>query len=198
MKKVFIFIMALFALACNDKKGHSNATSQEVSIYGTPVTALASEALQHVKQRFAGLKTKSADSKLNTKILNVFKELDHYTLTQCPYYKLNIEAFYNNPSPETLLSCLFVSEDEVYYIGERDGKVEFNLVLTKKGSEWESELGEHWDKVIGWLPAKLEEAGSKDFKIFRVYWQEYVTYNQNEKPVFHRITGEEIAPPQTM
>lgn len=195
MKKSFIFILALFVLACNERKVNSNVTtSDEVSLYGIPPTEASTEALQSILQRFAGQQTKSAAPRPTSEIFRVLSSPERYTFTQCPYYRLNIETFYKDLSPEKILRCLYVPQDEIYYIGEQEGKVVFNLVLTKVNSQWELNFGEDWDKVIGWLPEKIMKADSKEYKIFKVDMQEYVTYTQNEKPVYHRITGEEISP----
>ena len=148
---------------------------------------------EKAKAAFDGLKKKYA-SFPNRLPYSLIRSIDTLDLEVMPYYEFDYEKFYLDPSPETLLKCLEEPDDKVYFSIKKNGEITYSLIAVKRNGEWQlGEFGEGWGKVIAWLPAKLAEAGTTSYKIFRPCGLEYVVYMRNGEPVFCRITGEEAS-----
>ena len=53
---------------------------------------------------------------------------------------------------------------------------------------------EDWEKVVSWLPGKLLNADTKDYKMFTLYAMTYFLFYRDGKPVYCDLTGKEYTP----
>ena len=53
---------------------------------------------------------------------------------------------------------------------------------------------EDWEKVVSWLPGKLLNADTKDYKMFTLYAMIYFLFYRDGEPIYCDLTGKEYTP----
>ena len=65
----------------------------------------------------------------------------------------------------------------------------------KEGSVWKMEsMIEDWEKVVSWLPGKLLNADTEEYKMFTLYAMTYFLFCRDGGPVYCDLTGKEYTP----
>ncbi len=186
MRNLFILLFTLGLFACSDKQTVNNQENL-VSL----ISKIDKDILREIEASYDTLftTTRSVTSSVYPNFYTALKETDNYT--QIPYYELDKESFYGNPSAEKLMECLHLSEKEKWFIGY-NSKDTMLFVIQNISGNWDIRtFTNDWNIVQRWLPAKLKEAGVTNYKLFRLGYNEYVTFDKNSKPVFYHITGGE-------
>lgn len=191
MKNIIFICLSIILVGCSINKDASNPIDN---------TKLGSILSNHEKlivdnmKNLYSIKDASGSRSLPREMpFSVMSEIDSSNLELLPYYELDEKVFYNDPSPENILSNLSKSEDKYFSI-KKDGKLMYSMILKKVEENWRlRQLRGDWERIIGWLPEKLSTADSREYKIFSTCGLEFVIYTKEGKPVFCRITGEEIS-----
>ena len=173
MRNLILCVCVLLIGACVDSKVKEKSGTR--LIVGNFMDEKAKAAFDGLKKKYASTEARGEYVFPNRLPYSLIRSIDSLDL-------------------ETLLKCLEEPDDKVYFSVKKDGEITYNLIAVKRNGEWQfGEFGEGWGKVIAWLPAKLTEAGTTSYKIFRPCGLEYVVYERNGEPVFCRITGEEAS-----
>ncbi|WP_065219329.1 MULTISPECIES: hypothetical protein [Butyricimonas] len=145
--------------------------------------------IQELKNFYESLKTTSCAAQ-RTKLSSFafFENIDAYTVLKIPYYVLNQEKFYENPSPKQLMNNLYQPDEKKWFVGMGRDTVLFTA--EKQDSVWiPRTFILDWGKVISWLPAKLKKTGANDYKIFELGNNIYITFKRNETNIYYVVTG---------
>ena len=122
-------------------------------------------------------------------------ELKKFSVEACPYYEFDIQKFYSSPSLAQILECLSLPQDKACLLGKRTDGTTFLLMTIKEGGVWKMEsMIEDWEKVVSWLPGKLLNADTKDYKMFTLYAMTYFLFYRDGEPVYCDLTGKEYTP----
>lgn len=195
MRNLILFVLILFVFACSDsKKNIKIGEDPQVGNLMDGKTKAAFDGLKaEYKSMSASIKARGAFTCMDSPPFIVIRDMDSLDVEVMPYYDFDQEKFYKDPSPENILKSLSKPDDKVYFAVKKNSVIMYSLMAAKKDGEWKFDgLSEDWGKVIGWLPSRLAEAGTTSYKIFRPCGLEYVVYERAGKPVFCRITGEEV------
>lgn len=185
MKKyVFLFVLSLL-FACADNVSPGSRQKQ-----GTEELSASEQLIvQTLKDFFKPVLEASRSSEgAESGTFSFFRNIDAYALSSLPYYVFDSEKFYENPSPEMLACCLRPSTHEKWFMGVATDSVFFSAV--EQDSTWRMRsFIQQWGKLVSWLPAKLQEANTDDYKLFKLGYNIYVSFNRDGHDVYYPITG---------
>lgn len=196
MKNLILLVLILFVFACSDSK--KDIKTEKRPEVGNLMDDRARAAFVGLKSMYesmsASMKSRGESSRMDIPPFIVIRDMDSLDVEVMPYYDFNEEKFYEDPSPENIIKNLSKADDKVYFAVKKNGEIMYSMMAVQKGGKWQFDgMSEDWGRIIGWLPAKLLEAGATSYKIFRPCGLEYVVYEKDGKPVFCRITGEEAS-----
>lgn len=195
MRKYVLISWILFSISCAEPKQVSTErySIQEIS---TELGNNYSDVVKDLKSLYAldNITRASNDVPINP-MRKFIGEIEKYKLSTLTYYKFDNTKFYEDPSEENLQKCM-EPLDKLNIIAERDGFVEWRLIVKKQEGLWTMEQATYeYGKVISWLGDSLYRAGTKKCKIFLLgSTREFVTYEKNGDPLYFKITGEPILP----
>lgn len=195
MRKYVLISWILFSISCAEPKQVSTErySIQEIS---TELGNNYSDVVKDLKSLYAldNITRASNDVPINP-MRKFIGEIEKYKLSTLAYYKFDNTKFYEDPSEENLQKCM-EPLDKLNIIAERDGFVEWRLIVKKQEGLWTMEQATYeYGKVISWLGDSLYRAGTKKCKIFLLgSTREFVTYEKNGAPLYFKITGEPILP----
>ena len=107
----------------------------------------------------------------------------------------DVQKFYAAPSPAQILECLSLPQDKACLLGKRTDGTTFLLMTIKEGGVWKMEsMIEDWEKVVSWLPGKLLNADTKDYKMFTLYAMTYFLFYRDGETIYWDLTGKEYTP----
>lgn len=183
-------MVILIAVACSDKK--MNPLSEKIAGIDKPLNEVEMRLLKDLQKEYIGYftsRSENVDEPFKTLI-----EMDSFEFSVCPAYELDIDRFYMNPSAEMLLACLSPLKNQIWFAGKQANGKSVRLDFLKEGERWRlSGSINDFGKVVSWLPMALAKADSRRYMEFNVFGHEYVVYLKNGKPIYHRITGDEIS-----
>lgn len=194
MKK-YIFICWVFCLLACAESRQAAVGKYSIREISTEVGDQYADIVRDLKALYAQEESANVpDSVFKGSVMAFIGEIEKYHLSTLPYYRFDNAKFYEDPSIENLQKCMIPLE-KLNMIAERDGDVEWRLVVQKEDSIWMMRRGTYqYGKVISWLQDSLYHAGTKDFKIFvHGSTREFVTYEKDGEPLYFRITGEPVS-----
>lgn len=194
MKKYVLICLTLFLFSCGEPKQTAieRYSVQEIS---TELGDKYTDIVKDLKALYAPENiTRVSNETPISPTKKFIGEIEKYKLSTLAYYKFDNTRFYEDPSEDNLEKCMIPME-KLNIIAERDGIIEWRLVVEKKDGLWMMERATYqYGKAISWLCDSLYNAGTKNCKIFLLgSTREFVTYEKNGEPVYFRITGEPIS-----
>lgn len=189
MSKYLVIILFLVC-SCMDKNknSHSDKVGEGVNL---PLTEDVDQILDALVERYSTV----SRSMLQYEPDKTLVELKKCSVEVCPYYEFDVQKFYAAPSPAQILECLSLPQDKACLLGKRTDGTTFLLMTMKEGDVWKMEsMIEDWEKVVSWLPGKLLNADTKDYKMFTLYAMTYFLFYRDGEPVYCDLTGKEYTP----
>ena len=189
MSKYLVIILFLVC-SCMDKNknSHSDKVGEGVNL---PLTEDVDQILDALVERYSTV----SRSMLQYEPDKTLVELKKFSVEACPYYEFDIQKFYSSPSLAQILECLSLPQDKACLLGKRTDGTTFLLMTIKEGGVWKMEsMIEDWEKVVSWLPGKLLNADTKDYKMFTLYAMTYFLFYRDGEPVYCDLTGKEYTP----
>ena len=189
MSKYLVIILFLVC-SCMDKNknSHSDKVGEGVNL---PLTEDVNQILDALVERYSTV----SRSMLQYEPDKTLVELKKCSVEVCPYYEFDVQKFYAAPSPAQILECLSLPQDKACLLGKRTDGTTFLLMTMKEGDVWKMEsMIEDWEKVVSWLPGKLLNADTKDYKMFTLYAMTYFLFYRDGEPVYCDLTGKEYTP----
>ena len=189
MSKYLVIILFLVC-SCMDKNknSHSDKVGEGVNF---PLTEDVNQILDALVERYSTV----SRSMLQYEPDKTLVELKQFSIEACPYYEFDIQKFYSSPSPAQILECLSLPQDKACLLGKRTDGTTFLLMTIKEGDVWKMEsMIEDWEKVVSWLPGKLLNADTKDYKMFTLYAMTYFLFYRDGEPIYCDLTGKEYTP----
>lgn len=189
MSKYLVIILFLVC-SCMDKNknSHSDKVGEGVNL---PLTEDVNQILDALVERYSTV----SRSMLQYEPDKTLVELKKCSVEVCPYYEFDVQKFYAAPSPAQILECLSLPQDKACLLGKRTDGTTFLLITIKEGGVWKMEsMIEDWEKVVSWLPGKLLNADTKDYKMFTLYAMTYFLFYRDGEPVYCDLTGKEYTP----
>lgn len=121
------------------------------------------------------------------------EEFDEIDFTSLPYYELNENEFYEDPSPENLMNCIHPVKGREFFLGKKDGNVVIALEAINRDSIWSKgfsvEGNKYFEENFSWIHDRLIgcDDGSSYFLTFleRVY----VGCTYGGEPCFFNFIG---------
>lgn len=184
MKHYVLHVLIIVSLfACSDKVINEQSVSQEL-----PVSQVDNDIIQSIKRQID--ETFADQNMPEGHLYYTITDINSYIIRSIPYYNLDIDRFYKDPSPNKLIECLYRPEDEKWFVGYKTDTI---LLTTRKYTDkWYMHvLIRDWTKLNKWLPKILDAAGTKNYKYFKLGAMEYVTLMKNNTPVFYSYDGTE-------
>ena len=189
MSKYLVIILFLVC-SCMDKNknSHSDKVGEGVNL---PLTEDVNQILDALVERYSTV----SRSMLQYEPDKTLVELKKCSVEVCPYYEFDVQKFYAAPSPAQILECLSLPQDKACLLGKRTDGTTFLLITIKEGGVWKMEsMIEDWEKVVSWLPGKLLNADTKDYKMFTLYAMIYFLFYRDGEPIYCDLTGKEYTP----
>ena len=189
MSKYLVIILFLVC-SCMDKNknSHSDKVDEGVNL---PLTEDVNQILDALVERYSTV----SRSMLQYEPDKTLVELKKCSVEVCPYYEFDVQKFYAAPSPAQILECLSLPQDKACLLGKRTDGTTFLLLTIKEGGVWKMEsMIEDWEKVVSWLPGKLLNADTKEYKIFTLYAMTYFLFYRDGEPIYCDLTGKEYTP----
>ena len=150
MSKYLVIILFLVC-SCMDKNknSHSDKVGEGVNF---PLTEDVNQILDALVERYSTV----SRSMLQYEPDKTLVELKKFSIEACPYYEFDVQKFYAAPSPAQILEGLSLPQDKACLLGKRTDGTTFLLITIKEGGVWKMEsMIEDWEKVVSWLPGKL-------------------------------------------
>lgn len=171
-----------------NKNSHSDKVGEGVNL---PLTEDVNQILDALVERYSTV----SRSMLQYEPDKTLVELKKCSVEVCPYYEFDVQKFYAAPSPAQILECLSLPQDKACLLGKRTDGTTFLLITIKEGGVWKMEsMIEDWEKVVSWLPGKLLNADTKDYKMFTLYAMTYFLFYRDGEPIYCDLTGKEYTP----
>ena len=189
MSKYLVIILFLVC-SCMDKNknSHSDKVGEGVNL---PLTEDVNQILATLVERYSTV----SRSMLQYEPDKTLVELKKCSVEVCPYYEFDVQKFYAAPSPAQILECLSLPQDKACLLGKRTDGTTFLLITIKEGGVWKMEsMIEDWEKVVSWLPGKLLNADTKDYKMFTLYATTYFLFYRDGELIYCDLTGKEYTP----
>ena len=189
MSKYLVIILFLVC-SCMDKNknSHSDKVGEGVNL---PLTEDVNQILDALVERYSTV----SRSMLQYEPDKTLVELKKCSVEVCPYYEFDVQKFYAAPSPAQILECLSLPQDKACLLGKRTDGTTFLLMTIKEGGVWKMEsMIEDWEKVVSWLPGKLLNADTKDYKMFTLYAMTYFLFYRDGELIYCDLTGKEYTP----
>lgn len=189
MSKYLVIILFLVC-SCMDKNknSHSDKVGEGANL---PLTEDVNQILDALVERYSTV----SRSMLQYEPDKTLVELKKFSIEACPYYEFDVQKFYAAPSPAQILECLSLPQDKACLLGKRTDGTTFLLMTIKEGGVWKMEsMIEDWEKVVSWLPGKLLNADTKDYKMFTLYAMTYFLFYRDGEPIYCDLTGKEYTP----
>ena len=186
----YLVIILFLVCSCMDKNknSHSDKVGEGVNL---PLTEDVDQILDALVERYSTV----SRSMLQYEPDKTLVELKKFSVEACPYYEFDIQKFYSSPSLAQILECLSLPQDKACLLGKRTDGTTFLLMTIKEGGVWKMEsMIEDWEKVVSWLPGKLLNADTKDYKMFTLYAMTYFLFYRDGEPVYCDLTGKEYTP----
>ena len=186
----YLVIRLFLVCSCMDKNknSHSDKVGEGVNL---PLTEDVDQILDALVERYSTV----SRSMLQYEPDKTLVELKKFSVEACPYYEFDIQKFYSSPSLAQILECLSLPQDKACLLGKRTDGTTFLLMTIKEGGVWKMEsMIEDWEKVVSWLPGKLLNADTKDYKMFTLYAMTYFLFYRDGEPVYCDLTGKEYTP----
>ncbi|HJF70617.1 MAG TPA: hypothetical protein K8V05_07665 [Butyricimonas virosa] len=181
--KYFKLLFFIGLVACNRQVSDNLTNTGDIELTGE-----GKKVVQSLKQYIDTLYACADDGLKTIDPYATIKDLDSYTLFELPYYEFDQDRFYEAPSPENLLKSFYKPKNEKWFWGYKVDTI--RLTAVKVNNVWMMRTLMHdWEKVIGWLSLKLEEAKTKDYRLLKLGYNEYVTFRRNGRSIFYPITG---------
>ena len=189
MSKYLVLIVFLVC-GCIDKNRNSDLNKVRERI-NLPLTEDVDQILDALVERYSTV----SRSMLQQEPDKTLVELKKCHIEICPYYEFDVQEFYSSPSPAKILECLSLPQDKVCLWGKREDGTTFLLMTIKENDVWKMEsITEGWENVVSWLPDKLLEANTKEYKMFTLYAMTYFLFCRDGGPVYCDLTGKEYTP----
>ena len=189
MSKYLVIILFLVC-SCMDKNknSHSDKVGEGVNL---PLTEDVNQILDALVERYSTV----SRSMLQYEPDKTLVELKKCSVEVCPYYEFDVQKFYAAPSPAQILECLSLPQDKACLLRKRTDGSTFLLITIKEGGVWKMEsMIEDWEKVVSWLPGKLLNADTKDYKMFTLYAMTYFLFYRDGELIYCDLTGKEYTP----
>ncbi|BDF55530.1 hypothetical protein CE91St24_14620 [Odoribacteraceae bacterium] len=171
-----------------NKNSHSDKVGEGVNL---PLTEDVNQILDALVERYSTV----SRSMLQYEPDKTLVELKKCSVEVCPYYEFDVQKFYAAPSPAQILECLSLPQDKACLLGKRTDGTTFLLITIKEGGVWKMEsMIEDWEKVVSWLPGKLLNADTKDYKMFTLYAMTYFLFYRDGELIYCDLTGKEYTP----
>ena len=171
-----------------NKNSHSDKVGEGVNL---PLTEDVNQILDALVERYSTV----SRSMLQYEPDKTLVELKKCSVEVCPYYEFDVQKFYAAPSPAQILECLSLPQDKACLLGKRTDGTTFLLMTIKEGGVWKMEsMIEDWEKVVSWLPGKLLNADTKDYKMFTLYAMTYFLFYRDGELIYCDLTGKEYTP----
>jgi len=171
-----------------NKNSHSDKVGEGVNF---PLTEDVNQILDALVERYSTV----SRSMLQYEPDKTLVELKKFSIEACPYYEFDVQKFYAAPSPAQILEGLSLPQDKACLLGKRTDGTTFLLITIKEGGVWKMEsMIEDWEKVVSWLPGKLLQADTREYKMFTLYAMTYFLFYRDGEPVYCDLTGKEYTP----
>ena len=171
-----------------NKNSHSDKVGEGVNL---PLTEDVNQILDALVERYSTV----SRSMLQYEPDKTLVELKKCSVEVCPDYEFDVQKFYAAPSPAQILECLSLPQDKACLLGKRTDGTTFLLITIKEGGVWKMEsMIEDWEKVVSWLPGKLLNADTKDYKMFTLYAMTYFLFYRDGELIYCDLTGKEYTP----
>ena len=190
MKTIFIFIGIVAIFGCTNPTAKSKGSVKNE--FGVSISPAAVEAIDTLKQVMSIFCSSVSRGSAVPNFEALF-EMDSSNTVLLPYYQLDAEAFYENPSPEGIVRNLSPSED-LYIALKGDGDIKASFIAHQVGNFWEMDnYMSNRSTLIAWLPQVLNDADNREYKIFRLGGLEIFVFTMDGETVFYDSLGKKYS-----
>ncbi len=191
--KLNLIIILCFCISCTEseiEKANKVLTEIEKPMNSTQVGILNNlkPTLLDIAKRKATFSRSGGEALYQSE-----QEFDKLEFTSLPYYELNENDFYNDPSPENLINCIKPTEDRCFFIGKKDGNIAVAIEAIKENSEWKKgryfEGIDYFKQNFSWLSVRLKNCDSGSVCFLSFLGHIYVMCTIEKEPYFFNFIG---------
>ena len=189
MKKAILYILIVLFCACTDTKLNDKTEGDKSSIKSS-LSLKQISAINDLKKEYEYRKQNLSRSSMGYE--EVLTHLDNYTVIPIDHRSLNVEKFYQNPTPQTLKTCFERDSNNLYFEAKQGDKTVFRFDMQPHKDHWimRSFIPE-WGKAMSWLPNKLASAKTNEYLLLTGNGDEFIAIKTNDQTKFFNLRGQE-------
>lgn len=182
MKLLSYLLIVISFICCNemDKSYQKELTKEQKSIVESLVSFADS----------LGRRSRSSSNMLS-KIATIGSDDVEFL----DFYRLDMDKFYEDPTPENLLLSLYQPDDFFMLFVREKSKSSYTLTTEKQNSNWipYTMMHEFGDKIEN-AKARIQDVENSDFRIIQFEGLYFYTYQNKEGRVYEDMRGKILTP----
>ncbi len=112
-----------------------------------------------------------------------------------PFYHLDIDKFYKDPTPENLLLSLYQPDTLAMLLLREKADTSYLLIVQKQNSHWiPNILMQDFGKNIQNVKDKIPDIKNADFKIFQFEHLYFYSYINKKEQIYEDMRGNILTP----
>ena len=134
-------------------------------------------------------------TKSSSIILTKIATLKNDNVEFMPFYHLDIDKFYKDPTPENLLLSLYQPDDFAMLVVQEKASSSYALTTKKQKSNWvpNAMMHDFGEKILH-VKSKIPNVENSDFRIFQFEALYFYTYTSKGERVYEDMRGNVFTP----
>lgn len=134
-------------------------------------------------------------TKSSSIILTKIATLKNDNVEFMPFYHLDIDKFYEDPTPENLLLSLYQPDTLAMLLLREKADTSYLLIVQKQNSHWiPNILMQDFGKNIQNVKDKIPDIKNADFKIFQFEHLYFYSYISKKEQIYEDMRGNILTP----
>ena len=194
MKTILYFMLVLcICFSCSDVKIKDTqsvleAIEKPVNQEQNLIINELKPVLLHVAKSMATLSRSSENVAYQTE-----NEFDEIKFSSLPYYELNENEFYEDPSPENLMSCIHPVKDRYFFLGKKNGNIAIVLEAINRDSKWYKGFSiegmKYFEENFSWMVDRFINCDANSIYFLKFLSDIYVACSIEGEPYFFNFIG---------
>lgn len=121
------------------------------------------------------------------------EEFDEIKFSSLPYYELNENEFYEDPSPENFMNCIHPVKDRYFFLGKKNGNIAIVLEAINRDSKWYKGFSiegmKYFEENFSWMADRLINCDANSIYFLKFLSDIYVACSIEGEPYFFNFIG---------
>ena len=191
MKDSILYILIVLFCACTDTKSNDKTEGDKSNIKSS-LSLKQINAINDLKKEYEHRKQSLSRSDMGYE--EVLTNLENYTVIPIDHRSLNVEKFYQNPTPTTLKTCFERDSNTLYFEAKKEDKTVFRFDMKPHKDHWVMRsFSPEWGKAISWLSNKLALAKTNEYLLLTGNGDEFIEIKVNDQTKYLDLNGLEYS-----